>query len=242
VPADAVAARPPAYRWVILGLALLTVATAYGVRNAFGVLLLPLQAAFGWSQSATVTAFTFHWLVFGFTAPVLGGLADRVPPRLMIPIAALFLASSLAVTTQVRELGQFYARYGLVLGAGVCALGMPVHAAISARWFVAQRGLAVLLPLYALAYGVGLGLIGPQLSATAADIFAGPRFGTIYGTFNLAAEPGGASAPWLVGRLVEATGQQDLALACAALLAGVPAALVWLAAPRRYRPTAGGMR
>ncbi|MBI2321416.1 MAG: MFS transporter, partial [Chloroflexi bacterium] len=74
--------------------------------------------------------------------PFFGGLADRLRPRLMMPVAALALALALALATQVRELWHFYAMYGLVLGAGVSALGMPPHAAIVARWFTTQRGTA----------------------------------------------------------------------------------------------------
>lgn len=414
-PTCAAAERASSYRWVVLGVALLTISIAYSVRMSFGVLLLPLQAAFGSSQSATVAAYTVHWLAFGFAAPFFGGLADRVSPRLMMPLAALGLALVLVVTAQARELWQFYVMYGIVAGVAVCALGMPPHVAIVARWFATGRGTAysilnsgvgfslflaapaqwltlhygwpaallassallvavvvpvtallhrplppvalapgdatarpptgpsvapslhqpsqssarrglgsvpywclfaiyllypaqqhvlvvyqlpylvnrgydplvaasalsgaglatvagllgsgwpsdrlgrepvfsagvalllvgigalalagqgvsILLPVYALAYGVGLGLISPQMSASAADIFSGPRFGTIYGTFNLAAGLGAALAPLLVGHLIDVTGQYDLALAVAAALTIASGGLIWLAAPRR---------
>ena len=77
--------------------------------------------------------------------------------------------------------------------------------------------------LYILLYGLSQGSTGIVGSARAADVFAGPTFGAIYGWLVLAAGPGEALGAWLGGRIFDATASYlpAFAFAVAALAGGV---------------------
>lgn len=92
---------------------------------------------------------------------------------------------------------------------------------------LAATGSPLWLVLYVLFYGLAQGSSGIVASARAADVFAGPSFGAIYGWLTLAAGPAEALGAWLGGGIFDATGSYlpAFALVVAALVAGIVA--IW---------------
>ena len=82
-----------------------------------------------------------------------------------------------------------------------------------------------------LGYGIA-SLYGPVV----ADIFQGPRFGTIFGTLSLGAGLGAAAGPWIGGISFDLGGSYAPAFILCGILGAVSAGCMWLAAPRRVRP------
>ena len=84
------------------------------------------------------------------------------------------------------------------------------------------------------------GLLGYGIASlygsVAADLFQGPRFGTIFGTLSLGAGLGAAAGPWVGGVVFDHGGSYALAFGLGIFLSVVSAACIWLAAPRRVRP------
>lgn len=70
------------------------------------------------------------------------------------------------------------------------------------------QGAAVIWPLYlyALFFGIGYGARGPIVSATAADLFAGKNFATIFGLITIGHGIGGALGPWAGGAVYDRFG------------------------------------
>ncbi len=89
------------------------------------------------------------------------------------------------------------------------------------------------LPLYVVFYGMAQGSSGIVASARAADLFAGPSFGVIYGWLSLALGPGEALGAWIGGKVFDVIGGYlpAFAVAVAALAAGVVA--IWRTRPSR---------
>jgi MFS family permease len=109
----------------------------------------------------------------------------------------------------------------LTLAYGSAAIGigcLSLLAATGAPWWLA---------LYVVFYGLAQGSSGIIAAARAADVFAGPAFGTIWGMLGLAIGPGEALSAWLGGRIFDATGSYLPAFAfCVVMLvAGVIA--IW---------------
>jgi MFS family permease len=90
---------------------------------------------------------------------------------------------------------------------------------------LALTGSPAWLVAYVAFYGLAQGSTGIVGSARAADVFAGPTFGAIFGWLALATGPGEAIGAWLGGRIFDATGSYLPAFACvvAWLAAGVVA-------------------
>ena len=98
---------------------------------------------------------------------------------------------------------------------------------------LAWHGAPWWLVLYIGFYGLAQGSTGIVGSARAADVFAGPTFGAIYGWLVLAAGPGEALGAWLGGRIFDATASYlpAFAFAVAALAGGVFS--MWRVRPAR---------
>ena len=78
--------------------------------------------------------------------------------------------------------------------------------------------------------------IAALFGSTAADLFQGPRFGTIFGTLSLGAGLGAAAGPWAAGVVFDLGGSYAPAFVLAIVFSVASAGCVWLAAPRKVRP------
>jgi MFS family permease len=89
---------------------------------------------------------------------------------------------------------------------------------------------------YALFFGLGFGARGPIITAIAAQLFQGHRFGVIYGILSIGNGVGGAVAPWFGGAIHDLTGSYRIAFLVAVGFCAVGATCFWLARPSRRRP------
>ena len=85
-------------------------------------------------------------------------------------------------------------------------------------------------------FGYGLATV---YGAIPAELFQGPRFGTIFGTLSSASILGAASGPWLTGAIYDRFGSYAPAFWLSIALGVVSIACIWLAAPRKVRVVAG---
>ena len=93
--------------------------------------------------------------------------------------------------------------------------------------------LGLLRPIvFAVLLGIGYSANAPIIPSVARDLFAGPRFPSIFGTLSMFAAMGGATGSWLGGFLFDISGSYDWMLIVAAGLAFFGPAMLWLAAPR----------
>jgi MFS family permease len=86
---------------------------------------------------------------------------------------------------------------------------------------------------YALLFGLGFGARGPIITAIAAELFPGRRFGAIYGFLSVGNGLGGAIGPWFAGALFDLTGSYRVAFLVATLFCVAGSVCFWLAEPRR---------
>jgi len=90
--------------------------------------------------------------------------------------------------------------------------------------------------LFAVLLGLGLGIGGPVMLATVADLFQGKYLGSIIGFVILGCSLGGAVAPWLTGFLYDRTGNYFVITLMVLGCFVAAAVLMWLVAPRKIRP------
>ena len=80
------------YPWVVIGIAFLTVAVAFGTRNAFAVFLVAVIEEFRWSRGLASGALMLGSVMWTLSAPVIGILLDRLGPRIVIAQALTFVS------------------------------------------------------------------------------------------------------------------------------------------------------
>ena len=62
---------------IILASGVLITVIAVGMRNTFGLFLIPMTEVHGWSVQQFALAIALQNIVWGLSAPITGGLADQ---------------------------------------------------------------------------------------------------------------------------------------------------------------------
>lgn len=101
----------------------------------------------------------------------------------------------------------------------------------------APRGIFIFF-LFSVFFGFGYGSRAPLAMSICADLFQGPHFSVIYGTYQMALLPG-MLAPWAAGMVVDAVGSYFPVVLGMMGSASLACLFVWLAAPRRVRRIRG---
>ena len=130
------------YGWVIVGVALVSMAFWFGFRTTFSVFYVALLEEFPWGRGESAGVQSLALITYTITAPLAGGLIDRFGPRRIIIPGVLLLALGLILCACIKSLAQFYLLYGVVAGTGVTSVAIISYTAILAHWFVKKRGVA----------------------------------------------------------------------------------------------------
>lgn len=150
------------YGWWIVLAGLSIRATAIGSFVwAFGVLIRPLEAEFGWNRAEVSAAVSLSLLVAGLGGPLAGRLVDRWSARGLIVAGAAVFGSSLVFLSTITSLWQLYLGYAAMAVGRVGLAYIPLNTLV-ARWFGRHRGRA--LGLSAAGMGVGGFLFVPLTS------------------------------------------------------------------------------
>jgi MFS family permease len=132
---------------------------------AYGVFLPILEETFGWSRGAISAALSVNLLVGGLAGFVIGALADRHGPRVMLVVTVFLAGTAFALVGTVDALWELYLLVGVLGGIGMSSFYL-LGAATVTHWFVEQRGLALALVLV----GFNLGYVtGGPLAAWLID-------------------------------------------------------------------------
>ncbi len=93
--------------------------------------------------------------------------------------------------------------------------------------------------LYAMVFALGYGATAPLTPAVSADLFAGSRFGSIYGTLAIANGLGSATGAWFAGYVFDLTGSYLTAFGTGAACSLLSILTMWVIAPRLVRRVPG---
>jgi MFS family permease len=100
------------YGWLIVAIAMLAGFLGSGVSNiTMAVVLKPISEDLGWSRTLTAAAITMGSIAGGLLAPVFGPMADRLGPRLLLPVGAGVIGILVIALSLSTEPWQFYATF-----------------------------------------------------------------------------------------------------------------------------------
>ncbi len=143
------------YGWVVVGLAMVSMAFWFGLRTSFSLFFAVLIDQFHWSRAEAAGVQSLAMFIYMIMAPIVGTLVDRIGPRKVILPGTILMGLGLILCTQIQTLGQFYLFFGVIVGIGVTCLSIAPFAIILAHWFIRYRGKA-----YGLAsVGIGCGTL-----------------------------------------------------------------------------------
>jgi MFS family permease len=130
------------YGWIIVAVAMVSMAFWLGIRSSFSVIYVALLEEFHWTRAGSAGVQSMALITYTILAPLVGTLIDRWGPRRVVIPGILVLAFGLVLCSAIKTLNQFYLFYGVVMGSGITCIGIITYSAILAHWFEKKRGLA----------------------------------------------------------------------------------------------------
>ncbi|MFC1861198.1 MFS transporter, partial [Chloroflexota bacterium] len=128
------------YGYIVVMAGTFIMMVSYGVYNAFGIFFKPVMTDFGWTRAMTSGAFSVSWIIHGLLNVILGGLTDKLGPRIVLTFCGFFLGLGYLLMSQINSVWQLYLFQGLIIGTGISGLNVSLLSTV-ARWFVARRSL-----------------------------------------------------------------------------------------------------
>jgi MFS family permease len=156
------------YAWVVVAITFLALLVTSSVRAAPGILITPFEQEYGWDRAAISAAIAVSILTFGLGGPLSGTLANRFGPRKVILFGCSLVAAGLLAMLTLREIWQFFAFWGVVVGIGTGAVGNVLGATVAARWFRTHRGL--ILGAFGAATSTGQLIFIPAMASLTVNI------------------------------------------------------------------------
>jgi sugar phosphate permease len=131
------------YAWIVAGVTFLTLLVAAGLRATPGVLIVPLEAEFGWSRATISFAIGVNIFLYGLIGPFAAAVMDRFGLRRTMLGALACIAAGVALTPLMTRPWQLILLWGVIVGTGSGATALVLGATIVTRWFAARRGLVL---------------------------------------------------------------------------------------------------
>jgi MFS family permease len=131
------------YSWVVVAVMFVVILASVGVRATPGVLIVPLQQAFGWNAAVISGAVSLNILLFGLVGPFAAGLIQVIGLKRTVLCSMVLLVIGAGLSSLVTEIWQLYLTWGVLVGLGSGAGMVGLATAIANRWFVHRRGLVV---------------------------------------------------------------------------------------------------
>ena len=129
--------------WGVAACTFLVLLVAAGIRSVPGVLIVPLEAEFGWSRATIGFAVAVNIALYGLVGPFAAALIERFGLRRTVGTALAMVALGVALTPFMRASWQLVALWGVVVGGGSGATALVLATTVASRWFSARRGLVV---------------------------------------------------------------------------------------------------
>ncbi|MFB3101686.1 MAG: MFS transporter [Alphaproteobacteria bacterium] len=156
------------YGWVIIAVATLVLALAFGTNVTVPVLVKPFEQEFGWSRAAISLAYTA--LTIGAAAGGLfwGSLSDKIGAKHIAMFGVVMLSGSLMLLGRQDQLWAIYVLYFIIGGFGFACLFAPLLALVG-LWFNRRKGLAFGIVTAGGAIGQGVAPVILQMMISASD-------------------------------------------------------------------------
>ena len=145
VQSPSVSRRPfgPNYAFVVVAVIFLALLASAGLRAAPGVLMLPLQKAFGWDVSVISSSAAVGIFLYGLAGPFAAAVMQRFGIRRTVLGALMLMSVSTGMSYFMTAPWQLFMSWGLLSGIGSGAVANVLGATIVNRWFTTNRGLVM---------------------------------------------------------------------------------------------------
>ncbi|PHS27332.1 MAG: MFS transporter [Robiginitomaculum sp.] len=155
-----------------------TIGTAIGITSTIvailGLVLVPIADEFNLPRSSISLVFFILAICSALIYPVIGHLADKYGPRIVIIVGHLLFVASLFAVSLARNIGEFYTAF-VFIGLSGSVLGPILFTKIIAGWFDRYRGFFL-----GIISGVGYGIGSTLMPIFAVFVLSGHTWRTTY--------------------------------------------------------------
>ena len=155
------------YAWVIIAIAAFMHMAGGSVRQAFGVLVVPLQQDMGWSPMSITLGYALGSIIGAAMAPLSGIATDRFGARKVIVAGILFFFLGAMITGAANQVWHLWISYGVFLGVAQACFSVPILTTAS-TWFRSRLGVGI--GLLQSAHGLGPAVMAVFISALIAAL------------------------------------------------------------------------
>ncbi|MDR3538730.1 MAG: MFS transporter [Acetobacteraceae bacterium] len=131
------------YAWVVLVVVFIAMLAGVGVRASPGVMIVPLERAFGWDVSTISGAVSLNIILLGATGPFMTGLMQVIGLKRTMLSCLAILAAGTGLSVFMTQPWQLFLTWGLMVGIGAGAGAVGMAAAVANRWFARRTALAM---------------------------------------------------------------------------------------------------
>jgi len=142
------------YGYLLVAIAFIIVMLGFGTRYAFGIFFKPVLTEFGWTRAMVSGAFSLSMIAYGLLGIVMGGLNDKIGPRIVLTFSGCLIGLGYFLMSRVNSVWEFYLFYGAIIGIGMSGYWVPTLSTV-ARWFTRRRSMMTGIIMA----GVGLGTV-----------------------------------------------------------------------------------
>jgi len=147
MPSTAIAAtlarRDIHYGWVVVAVTFFTLLCGAAAMGTPGVLIVPLEQEFGWSDAQISSALALRLMLFGLFGPFAAAFMNRYGVRRVIIAAMALVSAGYLISLGMTQVWQLVLLWGVVVGVGTGLTAMVLAATIATRWFNHRRGLVM---------------------------------------------------------------------------------------------------
>jgi sugar phosphate permease len=129
------------YVFVVVAVVFLALMISAALRATPGVLILPLEAAFGWDRASISLAAAIGIFLYGLIGPFGAALMLRFGIRRTVLCALALMAASSAGSALMTSRWELILCWGVLSGLSTGCVAVVLGATIVNRWFVKHRGM-----------------------------------------------------------------------------------------------------
>src|SRR6201996_5720350 len=131
------------YGRIIVGATLLTTVVTAAAMSTPGVLIVPLEKEFGWSNAQISSALAIRLMLFGLFGPFAAAFMNRYGVRAVMVSAVVIISAGFIASLAMTQVWQLVLLWGIVVGVGTGLTAMVLAVTVATRWFNARRGLVM---------------------------------------------------------------------------------------------------
>jgi MFS family permease len=129
------------YAYVVIGITFLVLLVSAGLRSAPSVLILPLEANFGWDRTVVSATAAIGILLYGLAGPFAATLMQSFGIRRTALGGLILMSLATLGSLGMTESWQYLLSWGVISGVGSGAVAPVLGATVVNRWFATRQGL-----------------------------------------------------------------------------------------------------